>query len=732
MKRHRADITLVITIIFVIALFFARLFYPEPHLIVTPDFGRSDAFHRSFSTKYLLWERISQGTIALWTSQLNGGTPIIGDAVGAVFPPAIFFLGIFGPVNGYNALLVFSIIIFALGTYTWMRLMRLGPFSAFFAAISLALSGIIIPRMVHAMVIPALSLLPWIMLTTLWFSTSPNLLRFAALATIIALQLLANFPQASMLTLLFAFCYLLAITKKRWLMSSLFFAGSVLLASGIAAIQLIPAWEYYQQSMGRSGFASEVASLFAFRIQNLLGLINPYMLGNPKLGTYPPFWETSGDIFWENSAFIGWIPLLFFFTSCLRFLFSKKKSAQHLTIFFLLVFGVSFLCMLGQKSPIYFIYTMPPFSMFRSPSRFLWIFMYCVMILAAAEFDLLWKKVKYVAPKVLLVTLIAINIVQVWDSWYDYHLIVPASSWLTPPATLSYTGTKDRIFSFGFGSVHNDMFTKNGWQKKEGYDFLRNSLDPNSNVIWHVPQEQVYGGLAMTRPHIIDAMLNASIKSDVTTATMSALGQTLLDITATTYVLSAVPLDEGNLLHRTKITDGNLNVFVFENPTAVKRAYMVGEVIRVKTVAEAQAVFSRDTFDPRASAIIENAIDIEAGHNNPTISLTESDDNTTVTVSVTDNERKQLLVLADTYYPGWSATIDGMETTIYAVNIRNRGIIVGKGDHIITFRYQPESVAMGAIISVCSIIVTAGLMAIHSAVTRARKRNKALLPVLHP
>jgi hypothetical protein len=47
------------------------------------------------------------------------------------------------------------------------------------------------------------------------------------------------------------------------------------------------------------------------------------------------------------------------------------------------------------------------------------------------------------------------------------------------------------------------------------------------------------------------------------------------------------------------------------------------------------------------------------------------------------------LVLADQYYPGWRAWIDGSETRIYKVNGILRGVVVPEGKHHVVFRYGP-------------------------------------------
>ena len=58
-----------------------------------------------------------------------------------------------------------------------------------------------------------------------------------------------------------------------------------------------------------------------------------------------------------------------------------------------------------------------------------------------------------------------------------------------------------------------------------------------------------------------------------------------------------------------------------------------------------------------------------------------------------------LLVLSDTYYPGWEAVIDGRPASILQANLCQRAVAVPAGTHVVTFRYVPQSVAWGVAIT---------------------------------
>jgi uncharacterized membrane protein YfhO len=52
--------------------------------------------------------------------------------------------------------------------------------------------------------------------------------------------------------------------------------------------------------------------------------------------------------------------------------------------------------------------------------------------------------------------------------------------------------------------------------------------------------------------------------------------------------------------------------------------------------------------------------------------------------------------LADAFYPGWRATVDGAAASVVATNHLFRGVAVQAGTHRIRWEYRPASVTLGA------------------------------------
>ena len=68
-----------------------------------------------------------------------------------------------------------------------------------------------------------------------------------------------------------------------------------------------------------------------------------------------------------------------------------------------------------------------------------------------------------------------------------------------------------------------------------------------------------------------------------------------------------------------------------------------------------------------------------------------------------------MVVLSDTFYPGWYAEVDRHPQEIHEVDLAFRGVLVKQGTHEIRFRYRPRSVLLGAVLTFTGVMGAAGL-----------------------
>lgn len=64
-----------------------------------------------------------------------------------------------------------------------------------------------------------------------------------------------------------------------------------------------------------------------------------------------------------------------------------------------------------------------------------------------------------------------------------------------------------------------------------------------------------------------------------------------------------------------------------------------------------------------------------------------------------ESDQPGLVFLADNFYPGWKAFVNGMETRIYRANYTFQAVKVDGGKHLVEFFYRPKLILYGGLIS---------------------------------
>ncbi len=79
-------------------------------------------------------------------------------------------------------------------------------------------------------------------------------------------------------------------------------------------------------------------------------------------------------------------------------------------------------------------------------------------------------------------------------------------------------------------------------------------------------------------------------------------------------------------------------------------------------------------------------------------------------------ERGGILVVTETWAPGWTARVDGEESPVHRINGYFRGVEVGAGEHDVVFAYEPPGLRLGIAVSLAALAITTVLA------IRVRKR----------
>jgi hypothetical protein len=89
------------------------------------------------------------------------------------------------------------------------------------------------------------------------------------------------------------------------------------------------------------------------------------------------------------------------------------------------------------------------------------------------------------------------------------------------------------------------------------------------------------------------------------------------------------------------------------------------------------------------------------------------------------------VVLADSFYPGWSVELNESPAEILKVNVLARGVAVPAGEHIIEFVYKPKSIRTGFVIAGCSFFVIL-LLAFQAYIYKSLNIIRAIVKIKFP
>jgi len=132
------------------------------------------------------------------------------------------------------------------------------------------------------------------------------------------------------------------------------------------------------------------------------------------------------------------------------------------------------------------------------------------------------------------------------------------------------------------------------------------------------------------------------------------------------------------------------------------RAWMVPVAVWVADSEAAQKAISVPDWNPALSVILEGSAIIPSSTDAG--SATISDETPSRIDIAVDSPDGGVLVLADTYYPGWQTTLDGSTTTLYRANVNFRGVLIPPGKHVVTMSYEPDSWRIGVMISLGALV----------------------------
>jgi hypothetical protein len=142
------------------------------------------------------------------------------------------------------------------------------------------------------------------------------------------------------------------------------------------------------------------------------------------------------------------------------------------------------------------------------------------------------------------------------------------------------------------------------------------------------------------------------------------------------------------------------------------RAYLVGHVVVEPDSLAVLNRFIAGGEDPHRIAYVSEA----PGLDGPEVRVNGSvrwlpGNNHSVRLDV-DAPIRSLLVLTDTWYPGWTVTVDGEKAPLRRVNWHFKGVVLEPGERHVRFDYRPRGIVPAAIVSAFGLALLVGVVVV--------------------
>jgi hypothetical protein len=604
---------------------------------------------------------LQEGRVPLWTPYVFSGTPFLAKAeTGALYPPVIVLFGVLPSWAALQALYATHVLILTWGMIAYSRhhgMGRPGGILAALLALASMFRGPLLVGVDHPALLGSLAWAPWLLL--FWEQAlrghAPRWVAAFALAAM--MQWLAGYPDFALdLPVLLGVMALVRREGSLRRRLGLLLAG-LLLGAALAAVQLLPLAEAARESWRVASWVplDRIRAAFAVRstedlARTLLFRFGPAALALGLLGAWSP-----------TRVRLAWLA---------AFLWS----------------------MLALNLPFRLLYLLPPYDSIRTPIGWSGLSGMFLGSLAAAGLATMWRRSRpwpRAAAALLGVGAVAYGLAVVARAPDTHPFRAPdlERARLRAADLENRLGQYERMLSspeFGSGSA------------------IQHGIPIMNGDLGVAPRNIV---TLLMRVGVLHSLHNwPAVAAHVDVAALLGIGLVVLPSAQAEPMLAAGFTRVGSLSPRE---------LVLHRP-ALPRARLVHRT--VEATGEAGTLDAVLASAPEASrvAVLEIGA-LSAPLMPPPPGATEEarivryePEEVAIDAVVASSA---LLVLTDTFYPGWRATVNGAPAPILRADHAFRGVRLEPGRHQVTFRYAPGSVRVGVAITLAAALITLGCLA---------------------
>lgn len=719
----------------------------------------SDIISQIYPWKHFTIETLKQGEIPFWNPYSFSGTPHLANYQSAVLTPFNLLFFILPFVDAWSLLILIQPLLAGIFMYLFIRSLRVSRAASLVGAISFMFCGFITVWMEYGTLGYAIIFLPLALFSIEKFLETKYVRFLLLLGITVPLSFFSGHFQTSLYFSLTVLAYIIwhgkedgrwfGIFSKRFLstrhqlgvrsLGIAFFAGMLL-----AMPQIIPSMEFYNQTLRSNIFQKGEVIQWAY----IPTLLAPDFFGNPV---------TRNDWFGhyaEWNSYVGIVALLFAIYCVVRLRTSK-------TWFFISLAVASFL--LAFPTPLFdlIIFLHIPVLSTSAASRVIVLFSFAVIVLGSFGIDrfLMDMKHKYFKPiffvcggftfvfgilwfVVLHRVLIPIDKIPIARQ----NLILPTLLFLAV-CTISLLVIFFRqkrsawifcicIFLLSFLDlfrfstkwlpfepkklIFSDTPITKMYKKISDHDRAFGNFGAEDSIYYHLPGLEGYDALyprwiGEFMAYLDKGEMNESEKSLVRLPKQGLFTSQALDVLDVRYIVHKVADAHASWTlpfwsypnHIFTKVAGDNTFEIFRNEQAFPRAFLISDYDVVSHPS--QALSSMFDTNLRMKALLE---DNPHFVKSPYVvgSVTSEYTSPNHQEYRINTSKDALLVMTDSYYPGWEARVDGHSTPIIKTDFAFRSILIPKGSHKVIVSYFPQSFVYGLLLAMSGVLLLVRIM----------------------
>jgi hypothetical protein len=632
-----------------------------------------------------------------WMPDVYAGFYLTGEGQGGTYHPLHLLLYRTLPLQTALSLeLLLSYPLLLAGMYLLLRQHALRRGAALFGGLLFCFSGFNLLHFAHTNAVAVIAHIPWLLLAIhVLLRTNNGKTRGWAMFAVTGLtgsQLLLGYPQYVWFSLLIEGAYSVWVCSRA--ADLLWLLPAKLIGAMLGAIQLLPTIDAAAQST-RSAVDPSFSTLGSLHPANLIQLIAPYLFETRVVGQNTH----------ELGLYAGAVPLVLVVWLLSNWKLCGRYKPLAVAALVLAVFAL--LYAFGDYSLFYQWQThLPLVDRFRFPSRAIFLFHLAVAVLSAISLAKLLEgnraasSFNYVAAAVVAALAAALICPLILADFVASGVLIALGPVLIAIAALltALAARGSRMAQIALVLFAVIDLAAYG----VSYSVANKSMEPAeyASLLPSASGESTPRLIGQpildnaTGPRIGNWMLLGGWQRVDGYAGLEPAKQLRYDslaamrVSAAQYVLG---------FHNEEPIDGlvSQNNGLLAIPDPLPRVRLVGEVRQTLDAARDIA-----SIDHVTSALVESPIHLHGGAPGTARLARELPGELDIH---TESATEQLLVVADSFHPGWRAAVDGQPVAVVRVNGDFMGCVAPPGEHLIQFRFKPASLQAGAIVTFCGL-----------------------------